>query len=60
MYFDTDYMGPRSTAAEQTLACMELGHTVGLGHYTDGCMESGFHTQNYLTDHDRIHLHNYL
>jgi hypothetical protein len=62
VYFDTDFMGPRSNAAEQWLACHEIGHTVGLGHYTafDGCMQTPQSTRNYLHDHDRVHLHNYL
>lgn len=57
-YFDTDYMGPRSDAAERALACHELGHTVGLMHRTmnTSCLLEGFHTITTLDQHDRDHF----
>ncbi|MFT3887357.1 MAG: hypothetical protein QM713_04235 [Arachnia sp.] len=62
LFFDTDYMGPQSTTNERSLACHELGHTIGLLHrnnqtgVTGGCMPSSVNGLTRLTDHDIAHI----
>jgi hypothetical protein len=63
VYFDTDYMGPKSLAQERWLACHELGHTVGLKHqyapeYRPTCMHDDPNVSNPSTlhAHDITHL----
>lgn len=54
--FDTQWMGPRSDAAERSLACHEIGHSIGLLHAGSGCMVDPVSTTTGLTTHDLSHL----
>lgn len=58
VYFDNDFMGPRSTVEERWLACHELGHTFGLMHTNTGsnCMQSPGIGTSALTTHDVAHI----
>lgn len=58
VYFDNDFMGPRSTGDERWLACHEVGHTVGLMHTNTGanCMQSPGVATAVLTAHDISHI----
>jgi len=59
VYFDNDWMGPASAAQENSLACHELGHSVGLLHGSAGCMVATNNASTSLTDHDRSHINTY-
>lgn len=56
VFFDTDYMGPASRGDEASLACHELGHTVGLLHATGSCLASPTNGSPWLNDHGRTHI----
>lgn len=56
VYFDNDFMGPATTAGERSIACHELGHSLGLMHLGSGCMMENDRSSSALTDHDRNHL----
>lgn len=56
VYFDTDFMGPAPTGQELSLACHELGHTVGLLHAAGGCLATPLSGSTALTEHDRAHI----
>lgn len=58
LYFDNDFMGPATASQEATLACHEVGHSLGLMHTNTGanCMQSPGVGSPGLTTHDISHL----
>jgi hypothetical protein len=59
LYFDLDFMGPQTTVLERSLACHEIGHSVGLMHRSGSCMQDPLVSNPALSDHDRAHINNY-
>lgn len=52
IYFDNDYMGPRTAAQEKALACHEFGHNLGLLHSSSGCMVDPLNGSTGIVAHD--------
>lgn len=56
MRFDTSYTSGASTTNQRSLACHENGHTIGLAHYSSGCMTQSISGSTTYTQHDINHI----